>query len=422
MTINLSETALQIVLFQEQHGNLHFVKGVVHDFSGLGDIPDLLAQWENEDSRIILGIHPSLISMRELDIAISERKKARDILPLELEGDIALDGEELIFEALPFPNNTTLALWISQSRVAELIELFTKAGFEPEIVTSSFLNWKYLIPENITTNIALTDGTAVAIYNSNKEPLFYRALRSPEELSTTLTAVEFSRQIKAEKIFKFGEAGRTKDNILPLNEGLSTTFVNDNIASINLASAYAIAMASLEKDSINFRRGPLAFTKAVNRLKRKLLITAILGIAVILLIFAELGVRYYLTHKDANSVETSIKGIYKSIFPERTKPVDEVEEIKAEIKRLGGNTSQSALTPLLQIANIKGDGISGFYEINIENNQISGKGSAGSTEAVNQFKTSADKIFNNVTITDIKSHTDGSTGFSFQADLQGGNQ
>ena len=38
--------------------------------------------------------------MREIELPISDRRKVRDILPLELKGETAVDTDELVFDAL----------------------------------------------------------------------------------------------------------------------------------------------------------------------------------------------------------------------------------------------------------------------------------------------------------------------------------
>jgi general secretion pathway protein L len=150
-------------------------------------------------------------------------------------------------------------------------------------------------------------------------------------------------------------------------------------------------------------------------LQRKLRLTIGLAAAAILLVFGEAGVRYYLLQRDIASVEASIRKIYSEAFPKRAKPVDEVAEMKAEIKRLGATSSQSVLASLKKLADAKVDELNELYEIEVDGNQVSGKGIARSVQAVNEFKVRCAAMFGGFEVSEIRSRPDGATGFSFRS-------
>jgi general secretion pathway protein L len=103
-----------------------------------------------------------------------------------------------------------------------------------------------------------------------------------------------------------------------------------------------------------------------SRGRRKTAFTGILAALLIMLLLAETD-GYFLVKKDLNSLNTSIRTMYREIFPTRKKAVDEVAELKSEIRRMGGiRGSQSLLVSMKKLSGLKRYGISGFYEAEFE--------------------------------------------------------
>jgi general secretion pathway protein L len=273
--------------------------------------------------------------------------------------------------------------------------------------------------------VAITDGEGLAVYQGTA-PCFFRSLdpaAAREQIQQSLAALEIGAGIRVERVLfhgRFGQqdcAGLTPVPVeLELHGGLAAAFGTDTKAALDLAGAYAAAYAAAFGEPVNFRTGPLAYTRNRDRFRRKLRLTAILAAAVVLLLFAELGVRYFLVKKDLASLDGSIRTIYSSVFPNRKKAVDEVAELRSEIKRLNmGSAGSSALETMKQIALAKGDDISAVYELEIDGNQVRGKGDARSAQAATEFKTRTAKFLSGVEVSEIKSRPDGSVGFSFRA-------
>jgi len=417
----ISATEATIARFRKQRSQLEFVEGARQRLADTA-LPELFASWRNkaQTDRIILSSPPSLFSIREVELPLPDRKKAREILPVELKGETALDSEEMIFEALPLAGGRYAAIWSSRSRLAPLIEMLAAAGLDPEIVTSSLFTWQHLVPAADTGHCALVDGEAVAVYH-NGSPVYLRALPAAGvgRIAATLAAVELTKDIRLEQIFSCGggdlDDKEVEIGLLPLNSGIAAAFANDTVAARDLATAYAAAADLAGHDPVNFRRGPLVFVRRQLELQRKLRLTALLAAIVVILLFLEAGVRYYLLSRDLASLDRSIMKMYRDAFPKRSKPVDEVAELKAEIKRLGAVSSQSVLTALKKLAEAKSDEINDLYEVDIDGDQVSGKGTARSVQAVNEFRAKCTVAFSGFEVSELKSRPDGSTGFAFRS-------
>lgn len=409
--------------FESRRGALQFVRGARHlliedDVT----VDDILASWSSEcqGDRVVLALPPSLLSIRELALPVSDRKRCREILPLELKGELASDGDEPVYEALPLADNRIAAIWSKQSLVAEEINDLSAKGFDPEVVTSSMFNWQQLLPEVSEGAVAVTDGESVVVYLERK-PLYFRALPKSGEnsLKATIAAVELAKGVKIETVFTLGSPlpGMIE---LPRGDRLAAAFPGDVTAASDLAPQYAMARELAFGDPVNLRRGVLAFTRTRDNLRKKLRITYVLAAALVILIFAEAGVRYFLLQRDISSLNSSIFGIYKEVFPTRTKAVDEVSELKAEIKKLGVTGSEGVLTVLKKLADAKGDDPRELYEVDFDGSQVTGRGYDRSAQGVNDFKSKAALQLGNFEVSEIKSRPDGSVSFAFRSNLQGG--
>jgi general secretion pathway protein L len=402
-----------------------------HSFASL--LPQIKAESAAEE-KIILAAPPALLYMREIELPITDRRKVREVLPLELKGETALDTDELVFDALPLAGGRFLAIWARHAKIAEEIRIMTEQGMEPEIVTSSLFHWQEILPV-IAGNepVALTDGEAIAVF-AGGAPVYFRSLGHGDlaEVAKTLAALELARGIKVGGVFLHGGAARRwpseslKDvpagvsfTSLPVTDDLAALFSADTSAALDLAGTAALAKTCMREEPLNLRRGNLAYTAGLDKFRRKLRLTFCLAAALVLLLVGEAGLRYFLVTRDLNSLDNSIRTIFRQVFPNRKKSADEVAELRSEIKRLGGTaTSQSILPTLKKLAELKGGDIDGFYETQIEGGQLSLKGDARSVQAVNDFRNRAAAAFSGADVSEIKSRADGSVSFAFKATVK----
>ena len=73
-------------------------------------LPEIKQKGETEE-KIVLAIPPSLLFMREVEFLLPDRRKVREVLPLEMKGETAVDTDELVFDALPLAGGRFLAIW-----------------------------------------------------------------------------------------------------------------------------------------------------------------------------------------------------------------------------------------------------------------------------------------------------------------------
>jgi general secretion pathway protein L len=427
LVIELTGSELVTARFRKERSGLRFLDGSRQPLEPGADLAPLLPTLpaaERETTRLILALPPSRFFFRELTLPMTDRKKVRAVLPLELKGETALESDTLLFEALPLADGRTLAIWCQQEPMAAQIARLTELGLEPEIVTVSLFAWDRLLPAGSQETLAISDGTSCAVYRAG-QPLFFRAFApgaAADQLDQTLAALEVAKGVRAERLLLHGRAAAAEIGVdgdspalLPLAGELANAFGDDAQAARDLAGAFAVAQAACFGDPINFRYGPLAYTRGRQQLHRQLRLTAILAVALVLLIFGELGVRIFLVKRDLASLNGSIGMIYKQAFPNRKKPVDEVAELRSEIKRLtGGGAGSNVLLTLKQLAQAKGDEVTGIFELELDGNQVRGKGDARSAQAATDFRSKVAGILDGVEVSEIKSRPDGTVGFSFR--------
>lgn len=140
-----------------------------------------------------------------------------------------------------------------------------------------------------------------------------------------------------------------------------------------------------------------------------------------MLLFAGKGLQYRAAVADTASLNKSIATIYREIFPSRAKAVDEISEIKGEIKKLAGVESSSGYLDILKkLADAKGNSINGLYEAELEGRNLRIKGDASSAQKVNELKAALAPLLATVELGEVKSRPDGTVGFSLTGTLKEG--
>jgi general secretion pathway protein L len=423
LIVQLKKGELILASFRPKRGGVSFISAERHQLEdGDAEILRIIkaASLPAGDRRVVLALPASQLFMRELELPITDRAKVRELLPLELRGETAVDTEALAFDALPLAAGKFLAVWGRSKELAEKIALLKGAGLEPEAVTASVFHWnKLAAPEGV---IAVTDGEALAAY-SDGVPIYFRALRAgagEPELARTIAALELARGVQVDRVISYAKSAQESDALAQASKGLADAFGDDAHAAHDLAGAYAVAAALADGSAVNLRRGALAYTAGNERLYKRLRVTMVLAAAVVLLILAESGVRFYLAKRDLTSLDGSISAIYKEVFPTRKKAVDEVSELRAEIKRLeGAKTTSNVLKLLKDVAEVKGDDVGGIYETDVEGPEVRLKGDAKSFQAANEFKARAARLFDGAEVSEVKSRPDGSVTFTLSGRMKG---
>jgi len=395
--------------------------------NSLPQIAAQIAERLKSSPRIVLCLPPALFAQRTVELPLSDLRKVREVLPGHLQGEIALAVEEAVFDVLPAADGRFLALWAKRAEISQAIDIFRAAGCEPQIVTSAPLAWSRL-PE-IPDYCVVSDGSALAVIAQGRLS-YVRALTGEaphRQVTETIAALELSGVILPSRMVLFGELATQRAELEGLTPAVECLELPDSLVPLfkteaafqELAGMYAVARAAHEGMVADFRRGDLAWTAGDAKLRKQLIRTAILAAVAVALLFISKGLQYRAAKADLASLNRSIAVMYKEIFPNRAKAVDELAEVRGEIKKLTGvESSGSVLDCLRKLAEAKGATINGLYEAELEGRTLRVKGDARSAQAVNDFKTALASLTSTSELGEIKSRPDGSVGFSLTATLK----
>jgi general secretion pathway protein L len=377
--------------------------------------------------RIVLCLPPALFAQRAVALPFNDLRKAREVLPSQLQGDIALPVEDLALQVLPVGDGQFLALWARKSDISLAITQFRDAGIEPHVVTSLIFALAEL--PGLSSDCAVCDGNMLALLRGGRLTYFRASdtVLTTAAVAATLTALELSGCELPPHLSFIGTAGKelldAAELPLPLiavevPPELGHLFKNEQTFQ-QLAGLYAVARASYAGTLADFRQGELAWTAGYAKLRKKFLLSGVLAVVVLLLLFVNKGLQYRATVADLTSLNKSIASIYREIFPTRAKAVDEISEIKGEIRKLSGvEVSGGYLDLLKKLAEFKGSSINGLYEAELEGRNLRIKGDARSAQAVNEFKTSIAPLLDSSELGEVKSRPDGTVAFNLTGTLK----
>lgn len=394
----------------------------------LADAARQIAGTLNGAPRVVLCLPPSLFAQRLISLPLHDLRKVREVLPSQMQGEIALPVEDLVLDASPAGDGIYLAMWARRADISLAVEKFREAGIEPQVVSSAPFAWGFV--PGMPTDCVMSDGSTLAV-QKNGRLIFFRTLDAPvthSRVSATLAALELTGVSLPTQLSLVGAGSESiagSDDTFPFQveqllvpSDVGHLFKNEATFQ-QLAGLYAVAKASQAGTLPDFRRGELAWTAGDALTRRKIFITGVLAALFVALLFVSKALQYRAVNADINSLNKSISAIYREIFPTRSKAVDEVSEIKGEIRKLAGaDTSGGFLDILKKLAEAKGATINGLYEAEIEGRSLRIKGDARSAQAAGEFKTALALFMSSAELGEVKSRPDGTVSFSLTGTLK----
>jgi len=431
LIVQVEEKLLTVARFAVSRRSAELIAAasiVLDEERSLADAVRNVAENMAGSPRVVLCLPPALFAQRSITLPFNDLRKVRAVLPSHLQGDIALPVEELALGVLPDGEGRFLALWARKSDIGAAIVPFREGGLEPQVVSS--LPFALADLPGVPPDCAICSGNTLAVL-SHGRLTYFRAFNSAVTvpmIAATLSALELTTGAQPPLLCLTGTgvelaAADTLPlpvEVLEVPPELGHLFKNDETFH-QLAGLYAVAQASYAGTLPDFRQGELAWTAGDAKLRRKLLLTGILAAVVVLLLFTGKWLQYRAASADIASLNKSIESIYHEIFPTRSKAVDEISEIKGEMRKMGGiETSGVYLDVLKKLAEAKGSSINGLYEAELEGSSLRIKGDAKSVQAVNEFKAALAPLLSVSELGELKSRPDGTVTFKITGTLQEG--
>ena len=310
---------------------------------------------------------------RNIRVPFTNKKKIIQILPYELEPTLPFPVENLVidFHTINISENADhtdlIAAGIEKSVLENYIDTLASFKIKPEIITISgyypalCLAKLAHVPEKwLFADIEVDKATVFAI--ASKRIFLIRSFPIPsnpvsavKSLGTNIqqTTAAFSELFNTDFIPE--EIRVTGPGIIELNfekelsdllevpvnpielfREIDTGIENYAASSFNCAKLdNALALALNEDkgiDRLNFHKGRFAVNEFLTRHKSSLVKTGILAGVVLALALLNFIFDFYFINKKINHLNHQITDIFKTTFPEVTKIVDPLQQMKVKIK------------------------------------------------------------------------------------------
>ena len=165
LILQVEEKRLTIARFAVSRRSTELSGAAAFELDGehtLADAVRQIAAGTNGSPRIVLCLPPGLFAQRPVSLPFNDLRKVREVLPAQLQGEIALPVEELALDALPAGEGQFLALWARKTDISQAVAQFREAGIEPQVVSSLPFAWGHAAgaPGRLCR---LCDGSALAV-------------------------------------------------------------------------------------------------------------------------------------------------------------------------------------------------------------------------------------------------------------------
>jgi type II secretion system protein L len=381
--IDISHQAVSAVLVKssikgnwiEDHARIPLSAAAGFDDDVARALTTICGEMDISGAMCIAALPVAFVSFRNLTIPFKEKKKIRQILPFELETILPYAPEDVVadFNLVEFRNgrdtSSILAAAVEKHRLESFLDLLKKYGIEPDVVTvsgfalsqclnrfaqESGIHLLLNIDENQTTMMLSRDGQTAVVRSFTCQPVDEAGIRSVMlRVRQTLSALEESMGAFHE-IDDVRLSGSISRN--PLVAGTIETMLGMRATPLDLVShsgmvsqdssgkpwdaatmdaALSLALGALSGlEVLNFRQGRFAVQKAWVEHKKDIAKTGILAGVIAALFLANIVVDYYATKKQVERVQEDIAAIFQSTFPDVTKIVDPLHQMRLKLEDL----------------------------------------------------------------------------------------
>lgn len=180
----------------------------------------------------------------------------------------------------------------------------------------------------------------------------------------------------------------------------------------------AVAFEEIKTPTINLRREEFSYTRDIERTKKSLRITAILVILLALVLSSDLLLKIISTRQDIASLKNDMRKKYQEIFPGEKNILNEIYQLKSHMKELKNKEDVfigiNPLNLLLNLSKIDKQGVV-VNEVIADRGKLTLKGEAPSLSDIQKIKGKLESLFDEVTISDSKTSTQGNMLFAITA-------
>jgi type II secretion system protein L len=373
-------------------------------------------------ARVYLGLPAGALTMRKVSLPIKEKKKVEEVLPFELEDNLARDTTEFVFGALPLADGSTLAVGVEKPMLREYLSTLGELGIEPSWVGCSLFAKERLLSrlKGSDEAAAFLDTESIVISNG-RGPLLYKSVRSADDIRLALAAIEHDG-LEVGSFYSAGSAARAL--LPPGREAMDAPGIDERFTGLR-ALLMQIKEGGLA-EAVNFRKGEFADTSAVERAKKGFRLTVGLVLIVAVLWGGFVYVRSRRLAEGAEAVKREIMSSYKRAFPADKTVRAPLYRLEIKMKEQAGDLALMGMgAPVLEVMKRMAGpaataGVS-LYEFSMRSGRLTAKGRAESFEQAVKFKSGLLRLKDagDVALTDVKTSVSGGVTFSVSMELGG---
>jgi type II secretion system protein L len=393
-----SVTAVQVLSGLKGYQVIACAQVIMDEDGGLeGALKGLLEQMDLKSDTYLTSIPAENASYRNLQMPFREPKKIRQTLPFEIETVVPFPSEDLVVDFTIVERadeSEVLGVSVKKAYIAEYLAQLQAYGIDPDVLdircvpTVSWLVKQEETPEDgllleigvkrnlmilyLKRHIALirtfaADGPASA--NSNADANNNGVdTPAPEKIESRLRAFcasvqntmhafawQTKKEIHPERVFFTGTGA-----LYPETGDLLEQFLDIPVEQVNLRenrkvrlessvarvwnpllmdNALALALRDdKQSQGFNFRKEAFEVKKHYSALKARIRKAALFLVIILSLLAVDLGTDYYLLRKRYTMLDQNIKEVFRKTFPEATRIVDPVQQMRVKIKEMKTST------------------------------------------------------------------------------------
>ena len=313
---------------------------------------------------------------RNFQVPFKGQKKIRQILAYELEPLMPVPVDDLVldFHTIETTDNSNLSsifvAGLENGRISSYLDILTTHGIDPDIITvgGSYPTAQYLskmpdiVPNALLVEIDPQESTIIAIMAKQIHLIRTIGLNPDTSQTARSLSLEIQRMVialeeqfdvgfKPEQIYLTGPGRVTPDfqediekftqypvSICDLASLTNTPLPEARAADWNPAGmdpALALTLLFSERTHcLNIRRGPFAVKKHWAEHKSRFIKTGGLAVLVVMIGFMNIMIDSNNSSKQLFRLNNRIQEIFQSTFPEVTRIVDPLQQMRVKIEEI----------------------------------------------------------------------------------------